>query len=278
MEHPKSFWHQTCFVLTFHYSWSVLRPGVVPESMAEYICHAGDGCGVTEADIREHSGVCTSTCHPSLAKLCLQAPGVISSWCNNIKILLCCRISILYTVTQNLLVSPLNGHLVSRKMWLFRLTHSKLWHTIQESLFQMSRQSRLPVLPPGLRQVRLLQTGHQHRGQQGHHRALGHQVLRHVERDVSPRHICHICHAAVSGQVLMTQHDTWSPAWLLTHHTHNTRLSLVNLMINNTDIWLVRSAYYEKICLRSPACEKAWIFERAVGYLLQVMMKWWWRW
>jgi len=30
-----------------------------------------------------------------------------------------------------------------------------------------------------------------------------------------------------------------------------------------------RSAYYEKICLRSPACEKAWIFERAVGYLLQ---------
>ena len=30
-----------------------------------------------------------------------------------------------------------------------------------------------------------------------------------------------------------------------------------------------RSAYFEKICLRSPACEKAWIFERAVGYLLQ---------
>ena len=31
-----------------------------------------------------------------------------------------------------------------------------------------------------------------------------------------------------------------------------------------------RTAYFEKICLRSPACEKAWIFERAVGYVLQV--------
>ena len=32
---------------------------------------------------------------------------------------------------------------------------------------------------------------------------------------------------------------------------------------------LLRSAYFEKICLRSPACEKAWIFERSVGYVLE---------
>ena len=32
---------------------------------------------------------------------------------------------------------------------------------------------------------------------------------------------------------------------------------------------LSHSAYFEKICLRSPACEKAWIFERSVGFLLQ---------
>ena len=29
-----------------------------------------------------------------------------------------------------------------------------------------------------------------------------------------------------------------------------------------------RVAYFEKVCLRAPSCEKAWIFERAVGYLL----------
>jgi len=30
-----------------------------------------------------------------------------------------------------------------------------------------------------------------------------------------------------------------------------------------------RTAYFEKICLRAPACEKAWIYERAVGYLIE---------
>ena len=30
-----------------------------------------------------------------------------------------------------------------------------------------------------------------------------------------------------------------------------------------------RTAYFEKICLRAPSCEKAWIFERSIGYLLE---------
>ena len=29
-----------------------------------------------------------------------------------------------------------------------------------------------------------------------------------------------------------------------------------------------RTNYYEKVCLQAPACEKAWIYERVVGYLL----------
>ena len=30
-----------------------------------------------------------------------------------------------------------------------------------------------------------------------------------------------------------------------------------------------RTGYFEKVCLRAPACEKAWIYERSVGYLLE---------
>ena len=30
-----------------------------------------------------------------------------------------------------------------------------------------------------------------------------------------------------------------------------------------------RTAYFEKVCLRAPACEKAWIYERVAGWLLQ---------
>ncbi len=29
-----------------------------------------------------------------------------------------------------------------------------------------------------------------------------------------------------------------------------------------------RTNYFEKVCLQAPACEKAWIYERVVGYLL----------
>ena len=93
-----------------------------------------------------------------------------------------------------------------------------------------------------------------------------------ISRDVSPRHVT--CHLSLVTRPLVARcswHSLtlWTPAWLLTPRAHNTRLWLADLMII---IWMARSAYYEKICLRSPACEKAWIFERAVGYLLQVMM------
>ena len=37
-------------------------------------------------------------------------------------------------------------------------------------------------------------------------------------------------------------------------------------IIINTDS---RTGYFEKVCLRAPACEKAWIYERTVGYLLE---------
>ena len=37
-------------------------------------------------------------------------------------------------------------------------------------------------------------------------------------------------------------------------------------VIINTDS---RTGYFEKVCLRAPACEKAWIYERTVGYLLE---------
>lgn len=30
-----------------------------------------------------------------------------------------------------------------------------------------------------------------------------------------------------------------------------------------------RTGYFQKVCLRAPACEKAWIYERTVGYLLE---------
>ena len=30
-----------------------------------------------------------------------------------------------------------------------------------------------------------------------------------------------------------------------------------------------RTGYFEKVCLRAPACEKAWIYERSVGFLLE---------
>ena len=29
-----------------------------------------------------------------------------------------------------------------------------------------------------------------------------------------------------------------------------------------------RTNYYEKVCLQAPACEKAWIYERVIGYVL----------
>ena len=41
---------------------------------------------------------------------------------------------------------------------------------------------------------------------------------------------------------------------------------------DNRDILITsdtRSAYFEKVCLRSASCEKAWIYERSVGYLLE---------
>ena len=30
-----------------------------------------------------------------------------------------------------------------------------------------------------------------------------------------------------------------------------------------------KTNYFEKVCLNAPACERAWIFERAVGYMLE---------
>ena len=30
-----------------------------------------------------------------------------------------------------------------------------------------------------------------------------------------------------------------------------------------------RTNYFEKVCLQAPACEKAWIFERAMGYEME---------
>jgi hypothetical protein len=29
-----------------------------------------------------------------------------------------------------------------------------------------------------------------------------------------------------------------------------------------------RTNYFEKVCLQAPACEKAWIYERVIGYVL----------